>query len=85
MLLYTGYYKSEETHADENPPVGLILCTEKNDAAVRYSLSDMTQNVLASKYQMHLPTVKELAEELKRERTAIQNKLDSSKSIKRKK
>lgn len=85
MLLYTGYYKSEETHADENPPVGLILCTEKNDAAVRYTLSDTTRKVFTSKYQMHLPTVEELTEELKRERAAIENKLDGSKSIKRKK
>lgn len=85
MLLYTGYYKSEETHSDENPPVGLILCTEKNDIAVRYTLSDSTQKVFTSKYQMHLPTVEELAEELKRERAAIESKLDSSKSVKRKK
>lgn len=84
MLLYTGYFKSEEMYVDENPPVGLILCTEKNEAAVRYTLSDTTRKVFAAKYQMHLPTVEELAEELQRERAAIEGKLNVPKSIKRK-
>ena len=75
MLLYTGYYKEELTHPDENPPVGLILCTEKNDAAVRYTLSDVNRKIFTSKYQMHLPSVEDLTEELKRERAAIENRL----------
>ncbi len=75
MLLYTGYFKTEETHPDENPPIGLILCTEKNEAAVRYTLSDTTRKVFAAKYQMHLPTVEELTEELQRERAALESKL----------
>lgn len=38
MLLYTGYYEAEEMREGENPPVGLILCTDKNEAVVRYTL-----------------------------------------------
>ena len=75
MLLYTGYYKVEVTHPDENPPIGLILCTEKNDAAVRYTLDDINRKIFTSKYQMHLPSVEELTEELKRERAAIEGRL----------
>ena len=75
MLLYTGYYKIEVTHPDENPPIGLILCTEKNDAAVRYTLDDINRKVFTSKYQMHLPSVEELTEELIRERAAIEGRL----------
>jgi predicted nuclease of restriction endonuclease-like (RecB) superfamily len=75
MLLYTGYYKVEVTRKDENPPIGLILCTEKNDAAVRYTLNDSNRKIFTSKYQMHLPSVEELTEELIKERAAIENRL----------
>lgn len=69
MLLYTGWYGAEETRDGENPPVGLILCTDKNDAVVRYTLSGASQAVFASRYKLHLPTEKELLAELKRERS----------------
>jgi predicted nuclease of restriction endonuclease-like (RecB) superfamily len=39
MLLYTGWYEAEERREDENPPIGLILCTGKNEAVVKYTLS----------------------------------------------
>lgn len=71
MLLYTGYYEQEETRHDENPPIGLILCTDKNEAVVRYTLSGSTQQVFASRYQLHLPTEDELRRELERERDAL--------------
>jgi predicted nuclease of restriction endonuclease-like (RecB) superfamily len=72
MLLYTGYYEAEEMRKDENPPVGLILCTDKNDAVVRYTLSRSAQKVFASRYQLHLPTEEELARELRQERALIE-------------
>jgi predicted nuclease of restriction endonuclease-like (RecB) superfamily len=73
MLLYTGYYEAEEMHADESPPVGLILCTDKNDAVVRYTLSQSVRQVFASRYQLHLPTEEELVRELRREREILEN------------
>ena len=72
MLLYTGYYEHEVLREDENPPVGLILCTEKNEAVVRYTLSGSAQQVFASRYLLHLPSEAELAEELRRERVALE-------------
>jgi len=75
MLLYTGYFKAEETREDENPPIGLVLCTDKNEAVVRYTLSDSTRPIFASKYQLHLPTEQELAEELARERRLLEEQL----------
>jgi predicted nuclease of restriction endonuclease-like (RecB) superfamily len=72
MLLYTGYYEHEVVREDENPPVGLILCTEKNEAVVRYTLSGSAQQVFASRYLLHLPSEQELAEELRRERVALE-------------
>ncbi len=71
MLLYTGYYENEEMGEGENPPVGLILCTGKNESAVRYTLSQTVSKIFASRYQLHLPTEEELAEELKREQEYI--------------
>jgi hypothetical protein len=72
MLLYTGYYEAEEMRAGENPPVGLILCTDKNEAVVRYTLSHTAQQVFASRYQLHLPTEEELRTELQRERCLME-------------
>ncbi|MEL6347478.1 MAG: PDDEXK nuclease domain-containing protein [Myxococcota bacterium] len=72
MLLYVGYYQNEQTRSDENPPVGLILCTDKNDAAVRYTLSTTASQIFASRYQLHLPTEQELRDELIREREQLE-------------
>ena len=72
MLLYTGYYEAEEMEEGENPPVGLILCTDKNDAVVRYTLSRTSQPIFASRYQLYLPTEEELRSELRRERDALE-------------
>ena len=49
MLLYTSYYEAEERWPDENPPIGLILCTDKNEAVVRYRLSQTANKVFASR------------------------------------
>ncbi len=72
MLLYTGYYEAEEMQEGENPPVGLILCTDKNDAIVRYTLSRSDQAIFASRYQLYLPTEEELRAEIRRERDALE-------------
>jgi predicted nuclease of restriction endonuclease-like (RecB) superfamily len=75
MLLYTGFYESEEQFKDENPPIGLILCTDKNDAAVRYTMSNSAKKVFASRYQLHLPSEEELSYELVREREDIERNI----------
>ena len=72
MLFYTGYYEAEEMREGENPPVGLILCTDKNDAVVRYTLNKSTQQIFASRYQLHLPTEDELRTALQQERQRIE-------------
>jgi len=72
MLLYTGYVGEEETRDDENPPIGLILCTDKNEAVVRYTLARNASQVFASRYQLHLPSEEQLAAEVQREREALE-------------
>lgn len=72
MLFYTGYYEKEEMEEEENPPIGLILCTDKNEAMVQYTLSKTASKVFASRYQLHLPSEQELANELERERQQLE-------------
>lgn len=67
MLLYVNYYDREVASKDDNPTIGLILCSEKNDAVVRYVLADKNEQVFASRYQFVLPSVDQLRAEMQRE------------------
>lgn len=67
MLLYVNYYDREVAAKDDNPTIGLILCSEKNDAVVRYVLADKNEQVFASRYQFVLPSEAELRAEIQRE------------------
>ena len=71
MLLYVNYFDLEIKTEDDNPTIGLILCTKKSDAMVKYTLGEKAKQIFASKYQFHLPTEAELEEGLKREMKAI--------------
>ena len=67
MLLYVNYYDREIVGQGDNPTIGLILCSEKNDAVVRYVLADKDSQVFASRYQFHLPSEDQLRQEIRRE------------------
>ncbi len=67
MQLYVNYFDKEIATEGDNPTIGLILCAEKNDAVVQYTLGEKNQTIFASKYQFHLPTVEQLENELRRE------------------
>ena len=72
MHLYCNYAKEHWTHKEENPPVGLILCTEKDHAVVKYALEGLPNKILASEYQLFLPKEKELVKELKKTRKFLE-------------
>jgi predicted nuclease of restriction endonuclease-like (RecB) superfamily len=72
LQMYVNYFDREEKTPDENPTVGILLCTDKNDTLVRYSLPEGNQTILASRYQLYLPTEDELVAELKREVASAQ-------------
>jgi hypothetical protein len=57
----------ERTPEGDNPPIGLVLCADKNDAVVRYTLAGGQPHILAACYQLYLPTEEELVAELRRE------------------
>lgn len=67
MQLYVHYYDREMVEPTDNPTIGLILCTDKNDAVVRYVLDETNQQIFASRYQFHLPSKEALRQELARE------------------
>lgn len=67
MLLYVNYYDREVATKDDNPTIGLVLCSEKNDAVVRYVLADKHEQVFASRYQFALPSEADLRAEIRRE------------------
>ena len=68
IQLYVNYFDQERRAADDNPSLGLILCTDKNDAVVKYTLgASQHDKIFASRYKLHLPTEAELKAEMRRE------------------
>ena len=80
MHMYLNYAKDNWTNQDENPPVGLILCAEKDNAVAKYSLEGLPNKVLASEYRLVLPDEKLLAKEVEQTRKLIEKRrLNSNK------
>lgn len=67
MDMYVRIFEDKMKQPDDNPTIGLILCTEKNRTVVKYSLLNESKQIFASKYQMYLPTEKQLEQEIQRE------------------
>jgi hypothetical protein len=65
MNFYLNYFKENETMADENDPIGLILCARKDDIFARYVLGGLSNKVFASKYKLALPSERQLKQKLK--------------------
>lgn len=72
MQMYVNWYAEEATLPHETPPIGLILCTDKDEAVVRYTLPKEKTRIVARLYKTHLPNEKELANELQRQRTSLE-------------
>ena len=72
MHLYLNYAREHWTQPDENPPVGLILCAEKDDAIAKYALEGLPNKVLAREYKLTLPDEKVLAAEIEKTRERIE-------------
>ena len=65
MNFYLNYYKNEISMEGDNPPIGIILCTEKNSVKVEYATAGLDENLFVSKYKIVLPSIKELEELVK--------------------
>ena len=60
MQMYVNYYTRELMNPGDNPPVGIVLCAEKNDAVVKYTLPEGENQIFAAKYMTYLPTQEEI-------------------------
>ena len=74
MHLYLNYAREHWTQPGENPPVGLILCAEKNAAVAHYALEGLPNKVLAAQYRTTLPDERQLTAELERTRRALETR-----------
>jgi len=72
MLMYVHYYDRDVRGTQDNPTIGLLLCTDKNEAVVRYVLDEDNQQIFASRYKLELPDETQLATEINRELSLIQ-------------
>jgi predicted nuclease of restriction endonuclease-like (RecB) superfamily len=64
LQMYVNYFDRTEKQDFENPTIGILLCTDKNDSVVKFTLPEGETQILASKYQLYLPSEKSLIEEL---------------------
>ena len=71
LQMYVNYYDRYEKSVDENPTIGILLCSEKNDTLVKMSLPEDNNTILASKYQLYLPTEQQLIDEVEKVKSEL--------------
>ena len=67
MQMYVHYFEEEMMNEGDNPPIGIVLCADKSDSIVKYTLSKNETQVFASKYKAYLPNEEELLSEIEKE------------------
>lgn len=67
LQMYVNYYDRNEKSPEENSTIGILLCADKNNTLVKYTLPENNSTIMASKYQLYLPSERQLVNELKRE------------------
>lgn len=67
LQMYVNYYDRVEKLKHENQSIGILLCADKNDSVVKFTLPENNQSILAGKYQLYLPTENQILEELRKE------------------
>ncbi|MBU3191319.1 DUF1016 family protein [Clostridium bowmanii] len=72
MDFYVRYYEKEVKGEDDNPTIGIILCSEKNETIVKYSILEESKQIFASKYMLYMPTEEELKKEINKEREILE-------------
>lgn len=80
MHLYLNYAREHWTNPDENPPVGLILCSHKDASVAQYALEGLPNKILAAEYRIALPNEKLLAIEIEKARRSIEGRRQQTKS-----
>lgn len=72
MQMYVHYYERELMNEGDNPPIGIVLCADKSESVVKYTLPEKETQIFASKYKLYLPSEEELLRELNQEYQALE-------------
>jgi predicted nuclease of restriction endonuclease-like (RecB) superfamily len=75
MDMYVRLFEEKIRQADDNPTIGIILCSQQNESVVKYSVLAESKQLFSSKYKLYLPTEEELKTEIERDRIHIENQL----------
>ena len=67
MQMYVNYYTRELMNEGDNPPIGIVLCADKSDAIVKYTLPEGNKQIFASRYMTYIPSEEEFKRELRLE------------------
>ena len=67
MQMYVNYYTRELMNEGDNPPIGIVLCADKSDAIVKYTLPEDNKQIFASRYMTYIPSEEEFKRELRLE------------------
>lgn len=75
LHMYLAYYRKNIMLPDDNPPIGILLCSEVGQEMAEYSLLDLDESVFISKYQLNVPSKERMAEFLRKENEGLYNKV----------
>ena len=64
MNAYVNYYKTEVSEPDDNPPVGIILCADKDEVVAEFALGGLENQIFASKYTLYIPNKDQLIKQV---------------------
>ena len=73
---YVKFFEENIKTEGDNPTIGIILCSEKNETMVKYSVLNENEHLFASKYKLYIPSEEDLKNEIERERFNIEHRLD---------
>ena len=76
MDMYIRLYEEQKRNPDDNPTIGLILCSQHNQTVAQYSVLKDSKQLFAAKYLTVLPSEEELKLELERERRLVENRIE---------
>lgn len=79
MDMYVRLFEDKMKGKDDNPTIGIILCAEKDETIVKYSVLKENKKLFASKYKLYLPSEKELKDEIEREKHILRLSLEDKK------
>jgi hypothetical protein len=72
MQMYVNYFTRELMNEGDNLPIGIILCADKSESVVKYTLPEDNNQIFASKYKLYMPSEEELKQELEKEQELLE-------------